>query len=115
MTLCNLDEFIVSSIQVHLCEWGCNETVFIKGKKLEVGVSDVDLIINLPDDVMDKLWEFSDYHDESMSDVIHGMMDNTLEFLELNWTGHFNKEDELLSDNEKLEELKDTHNNKDGK
>ena len=111
----SIDEFIIGSIKVHLCEWSYDKDIFINGRGLNIGESDIDLIINLSEEDVDDLWEFTDYHDESMYDVIQGMIDNTLHFLELNWNGHFNEEDTLLSDKEKVKELVKTHGGEEGK
>jgi hypothetical protein len=68
-------------------------------------MSDIDLRVELPDEVEMKLHEFSRYYDIGIDEAIQGVVENTIHYLNLNWTGHYGEDVLSLSDDEKVDEL----------
>lgn len=107
----SIDTFIVNSIKVHLCEWKIDRELFNHGRGVESGKYDRELTIELSDDLMDELSEFSDYHNKTVEDAIQGMVENVIAFMESNW---HDKNGKNLSNSDKFKELRDVHNNQEG-
>lgn len=101
----SVNDFILDSIGLHLCEWGKNNTAFGKGSSITPHTSDIDIRVELPNDIEVKLQELSNYYNLSVFEVIQGLVENTVHYLNLNWTGHYGNEVLSLSDDEKVEEL----------
>ena len=103
----SIEEFVLNSINVHLCEWGKDNTIFRSGGMITPSsdTSDIDLRIELPDEVEIKLHEFSRYYDIGIDEAIQGVVESTIHYLNLNWIGHFGDDALLLSNNEKVDEL----------
>ena len=110
----SVEEFVLNSIKVHLCEWDKDNTIFRDGRVFtpRSDTSDIDLRVELPDEVEMKLHEFSRYYDIGIDEAIQGIVENTIHYVEntihylnLNWTGHYGKDVLSLSDDEKVGEL----------
>jgi|SaaInlStandDraft_4_1057021.scaffolds.fasta_scaffold98539_2 hypothetical protein len=109
-----VEEFVLNSIKVHLCEWDKDNTRFRDGRVFtsRSDTSDIDLRVELPDEFEVKLHEFSRYYDIGIDEAIQGIVENTIHYVEntihylnLNWTGHYGKDVLSLSDDEKVGEL----------
>ena len=103
----SIEEFVLNSIKVHLCEWDKDSTIFRNGRVFipRSDTSDIDLRVELPDEVEMKLHEFSRYYDIGIDEAIQGVVENTIHYLNLNWTGYYGEDVLLLSDDEKVDEL----------
>ena len=103
----SIEEFVLNSIKVHLCEWDKDNTIFRDGRVFtpRSDTSDIDLRVELPDEVEMKLHEFSRYYDIGIDEAIQGVVENTTHYLNLNWTGHYGEDVLSLSDDEKVGEL----------
>ena len=110
----SIEEFVLNSIKVHLCEWDKDNTRFRDGRVFtsRSDTSDIDLRVELPDEFEVKLHEFSRYYDIGIDEAIQGIVENTIHYVEntihylnLNWTGHYGKDVLSLSDDEKVGEL----------
>jgi hypothetical protein len=102
-----VEEFVLSSIKIHLCEWNKDNTIFRSGRMISprYDTSDIDLRVELPDEVEMKLYEFSRYYDIGIDEATQGVVENTIHYLNLNWTGHYGEDVLSLSDDEKVDEL----------
>jgi len=102
-----VEEFVLNSIKVHLCEWDKDNTIFRDGRVFtpRSDTSDIDLRVELPDEVEMKLHEFSRYYDLDINEAIQGVVENTIHYLNLNWTGHYGEDVLSLSGDEKVDEL----------
>jgi len=103
----SIEEFVLNSIKVHLCEWDKDNTIFRDGRVFtpRSDTSDIDLRVELPDEVEMKLHEFSRYYDIGIDEAIQGVVENTTHYLNLNWTGHYGEYVLSLNDDEKVDEL----------
>ena len=103
----SVEEFVLNSIKVHLCEWDKDNTIFRDGRVFtpRSDTSDIDLRVELPDEVEMKLHEFSRYYDIGIDEAIQGVVENTTHYLNLNWTGHYGEYVLSLNDDEKVDEL----------
>ena len=103
----SVEEFVLNSIKVHLCEWDKDNTIFRDGRVFtpRSDTSDIDLRVELPDEVEMKLHEFSRYYDIGIDEAIQGVVENTIHYLNLNWTGHYGEYVLSLNDDEKVDEL----------
>jgi hypothetical protein len=103
----SIEEFVLNSIKVHLCEWDKDNTIFRDGRVFtpRSDMSDIDLRVELPDEVEMRLHEFSRYYDIGIDEAIQGVVENTIHYLNLNWTGHYGEDVLSLSDDEKVGEL----------
>ena len=103
----SIEEFVLNSIKVHLCEWDKDSTIFRNGRVFipRSDTSDIDLRVELPDEVEMRLYEFSRYYDIGIDEAIQGVVENTIHYLNLNWTGHYGEYVLSLNDDEKVDEL----------
>ena len=110
----SIEDFVVDSIRVHLCEWEKDIEIYTNTRVLASSQPDRNLIIKLPDDVLDTLGQFMEYHEQSEQYIIQTMVESTITFLNLNWSGYYSLEDKELNNDEKIKELYRVNNNNEG-
>jgi len=75
------EDMILDCILLILCIWNEDKNQLINGRGLNPSVSEIDMVIELPNDVEDELYELSDDHDLSVHDCINGIVRLVLEYL----------------------------------
>ena len=104
------EDMILDCILLILCIWNEDKNQLINGRGLNPSVSEIDMVIELPNDVEDELYELSDDHDLSVHDCINGIIGLVLEYLEESWDDESFLEMDNVTDQDKMKELKRVNN-----
>jgi hypothetical protein len=96
------DQLVLNCILVILCSWNEDKDLRIN---ISPDISEIDCLIDLPKDIEDELYEFSDEYDLTIHDTINGILSFIFKYLNLNWSGEYGLESDDMTDQEKVIEL----------
>ena len=98
----NQDKFVLDCILVILCEWNEDRDVLVRMRN---DISEIDFSIDLPKDVEDDLYEYTEMYDLTIHDMINGIVGVVLNYLDLNWSGEYGLDHDDMTDQEKVSQL----------